>query len=522
MNLSLRYGPVTLLAMLAASVVLLPPFAYILKILLFSSGPGICEAFSLFEHRQVNLLINSLAVGLGSTLFCLLIGVPLGVVVSKTDLPCRKAWQFMFLLPALIPPVIQAVTWTTLSTWLKSRFHFDIYTIPGCIIVLGICYFPFIVLLTSSGLKSVDSSLEEAALQLGGSIKALFRVSLPLAMPHIMTGAALVFMLCTMNFCVPDMLRVRVYPVEIFVQYSAFYNEHGAMILAVPLFLILMLVLVAVQYLMKGKSFVQIGTGRGVGYRYVLGMARWPVACLCVVVLSMALLLPVMVLAQETGSIQNFVNAVKMSLNETFYTLILAIFSGGLSAIAVIPASYLAQRVRTNGLSFLIIFFHLLPLAIPATAFGLALIGAWNRSWLNNSVYGSSFMVVLAYTGRYLPYAFAAVVSGMHHVGEELEEVARLYTASEIKIIRRIVLPLLIPSISVGFLITFILSLGELGATLLVLPAGRETLLLKMYNLMHYGAHEQVAALSLFLMAVIGCLFILAVFLFRPATWSSS
>ncbi len=184
--------------------------------------------------------------------------------------------------------------------------------------------------------------------------------------------------------------------------------------------------------------------------------------------------------------------------------------------------NHLALKIIISCLAFLIIGFHLLPLAIPAAAFGLALIGAWNRSWLNNSVYGSSFMVVLAYTGRFLPFAFAAVVSGMHHVGEELEEAARLCTASEIKIIRRIVLPLLVPSISVGFLITFILSLGELRATLLVLPAGRETLLLKMYNLMHYGAHEQVAALSLFLMAVIGCLFILSVFLFRPATWSSS
>ena len=98
--------------------------------------------------------------------------------------------------------------------------------------MLGLAYYPFVTLLTVSGLRSMDRSQEEAALLSRGKWQTLRRVTLPLTTPHILTGAIFVFVFSIMDFGVPDILRVSVYPVEIFVQFSTFYDERAAAILS--------------------------------------------------------------------------------------------------------------------------------------------------------------------------------------------------------------------------------------------------------------------------------------------------
>ena len=103
------------------------------------------------------------------------------------------------------------------------------------IFVLTLAYFPFVALTTSSGLKSIDRNLEEVSLLSHGRWKTWSRITLPLIAPHIFAGAIFVFILSITDFGVPDILRVKVYPIEVFIQFSAFYNESAATTLSLPL-----------------------------------------------------------------------------------------------------------------------------------------------------------------------------------------------------------------------------------------------------------------------------------------------
>jgi iron(III) transport system permease protein len=142
-----------------------------------------------------------------------------------------------------------------------------------------------------------------------------------------------------------------------------------------------------------------------------------------------------------------------------------------------------------------------LPVAVPPILVGIALIGLWNRpatGWL----YDSLAILVLGNLARFLPFAIRMIHAGLRQIDPALEEAAWLASPRRSRIIGRIILPLSRRALGASFLIMLVLTMGELSLTLLVVPPGVETLPVRIYNLMHYGAEETVAALSLILLAV--------------------
>jgi iron(III) transport system permease protein len=144
----------------------------------------------------------------------------------------------------------------------------------------------------------------------------------------------------------------------------------------------------------------------------------------------------------------------------------------------------------------------LLPIAIPATTIGIGLISVWNRAYVD-SIYGSSLIIILGYVARFIPFSVIICSSGLAQLSHHLEETAVLAGSSFYNLQKKIVVPLLNHNLFTVLFIIFILSLGELGTTLLVIPPGRETISIKIYNLMHYGADQLVAALCLILVGII-------------------
>ncbi|MBK8964328.1 MAG: ABC transporter permease subunit [Candidatus Competibacteraceae bacterium] len=159
------------------------------------------------------------------------------------------------------------------------------------------------------------------------------------------------------------------------------------------------------------------------------------------------------------------------------------------------------QVVRTAGFQRLLVEYLIhLPLAVPPILLGIALIQLWNRAateWL----YGSSLMVVIGYVARFIPFALRVVVAHGEQLPPQFEESAALL-ACPARAITRITLPLLAPGLRLAFAVAFVLALGELGVTLLVIPPGRSTLPISLYNYLHYGAEPVVALLSLVLLGL--------------------
>ncbi|MFH1147264.1 MAG: iron ABC transporter permease [Pseudomonadota bacterium] len=483
------------------AVIVLAPVIYMVGAGIGLDGPGSTPGHSfLLDKRHASLAGNSLGVAGGTALLSLFIGVPVAFLAARTDAWWRSILAVIYVVPVLIPPYIHAITWSHMDKFLQEYPGLDIHSLGGVVFVLALAYFPFVTLLAYTGFKSIDRNLEEASLLYCGNWRTFRSVTLPLAAPHIFAGATFVFIFSIIDFSVPDILRVNVYPVEIFIQFSAFYDERAALFLSLPLIAVTLSLVLIQKWYMKNRSYVQISGEYSKGVIYGLGTGKPFAFAFCCLVMALAAVFPLVVLVGTAGPISNYVKVLTTSLDQIVYSLVLASLGATATVSLAFALSYLIRH-SVKGKLFLEIG-TLIPFAVPAVTMGIGLIKVWNRP-VGDIVYGSSMIIVFGYVARFIPFAVAAISSGMKQLSPRLEEAAFLAVPGWKRIIGRIVVPLLMPSLLISFFIVFILAFGELGATLLVTPPGKEVIPVRIYNLMHYGADQMVAALCLIQLVII-------------------
>lgn len=494
-----RYFIIT--AVLLVGIIVLLPIGYMLTAPFWTAQePGSDRFISLFESRQLPLVKNSLVLAVGTALLCLAIGVPFAFFTGRTDLRGKGLFGILYIIPVLIPPYIHAIVWKHLNPFLNYFIRIDIHSLWGSIWVLTLAYFPYVTLTTLTGLNSIDRNQEEAAVQCRGQATTLRRISLPLSLPHIASGALIVFIFALIDVGVPDILRLKVYPLEIFIQFSAFYDPRAAMLLSLPLIMTTLLLLVLLRAYMQDRSYVQTFGGIQKPMQISLGGGNIIALLFCSLIMVFSVGLPVVVLLNIAGPPQTYYNALNASIEQIGYSLLLAVGGSFFTVIFGFFLAYLIERTQRFSAS-LLSWSAFLPLAIPATTLGIGMIMIWNRPPAD-FIYDSSIIIILGYVARFIPHAVIVLNAGMKQIHPHMEEAAMLSGAHGAKILRKIVWPLSRPSLIAGFFIVFILSFGELGTTLLIIPPGRETIPIKIYNLMHYGAEQTVAALCLILIVL--------------------
>ncbi|MGH8611232.1 MAG: ABC transporter permease, partial [Gammaproteobacteria bacterium] len=232
--LLLVIGAAPLLAMLAASVTVDGTLSFIHYQALASS------------RRAWTLLAHSLTLSSLTALCGMAIGVPLGVLLGKTDLPLRYLFIVLFTLPLLLPPYLLAVAWSLVlgrAGWLSEMAggslaevgSAGLFGLPGCVLVLTTVFMPVAMLLTIAYLKTVDPRLKQAGRLVARWPRVLCGITLPMIRPGFAWTALLVFLLTVGEFSVPMTLRYDVFPVEILTQFSAFYDFGAAAAAAAPL-----------------------------------------------------------------------------------------------------------------------------------------------------------------------------------------------------------------------------------------------------------------------------------------------
>ncbi len=517
-----------ILIWLLFAVVVYFPLGQLVLDSFFLNGGSLLAPLSeiLLTSSQWDLLNTSLLLAAGTAAIALLIGVPYAFLCEKTNLPGRALFSLAYLLPLLIPPYMHAIVWSRLlarngpvNLFLMDLFGLtsaplDVHSLAGAMFVLALAYFPFITLLTLSGLKSLDRCYEEAALLQQGRWRTITNVTLPMIRPQITAAALFVFVFSIIDFGVPDILRVKVYPVEIFIQFSALYNVQAAIILGAPLLAVTILAIAIQANTMRGKNYVSFGAGRGRTLRYPLVSFRWPAVLFCLLVIGLTVVVPVQALIEMAGSWQIYQKAMSISwvqIGTSFLLAILAAAALTLLSLLVALAIQSAKGVWRTAFEYL----TQIPFAVPPIVLGIGLISLWNRP-ITDWLYGTSLIVILGYVAHYIPFTVRAVYSSVQQMNPRLVEAGWLARRSGFEVIRKITLPLLSNGMLTAFFIAFVLSMGELGVTLLVIPPGTATIPIKIYNFMHYGAEATVAALCLILL-VLQLLF--AVTLFGLGRW---
>jgi iron(III) transport system permease protein len=481
-------------------VVAILPLAYMLLTPLIDRPEGLTIG-NIFEIRHLSLAYNSLVMAAGTSLAALILGTGLAFFICRTDIPGRQWLDYMFIVPLLIPPYIHAIVWTHLSGFIQSYSGIDIHSLGGGIFILTLAYFPFVTMTTMAGLKSIDRSKEEAALMVYGPATMLRSITLPLCLPNMFCGAVFVFVFAIIDVSVPDILRVRVYPLEIFIQFSAFFDTWKATILSLPIVAITVVLIFIQRWTMGERSYVHVGGGEKEAICFELG--RWRLFCgvLCACFVGMAVAVPIVTLLFKAGGIETYIKVLHSSLKPILSSFWVALVASILTTILGGGLGYLLQR-SDDGTRRCIALLTIIPFAVPPTTMGIGLIGVWNRGAVG-WVYGSMAIMVIAHMARFTPYAATIATTGVGQVSARLEEAARLAGAGFYSVLVTIVARLTRRHLVVSGFIVFILAFGELGTTLLVSPPGVETVPVKIYNLMHYGAEAMVSALCIILLTII-------------------
>lgn len=493
-------------------VVLLPIILMVIGSF-WSDGLTLSHYAPLLNDRYLKIGLNSVLIAFGTTFFSLLIGIPQAFLLQRTNFLGKGVFKIAYLIPLLIPPYIHAIVWMHLlgktgliNQCLASIFSlkqpfFTIYGISGTILVLTLAYHPVITALVISGLKSLDYRLEEAARLHHASFQVFKKITVPLLTPHIVSGAIFVFVFSMTNFGVPDFLRVRVYPMEIFIQFSAFYNEKAATALSVPLVAFTILLILLIKKFMKNRPYVTITGAFKHAPSYGPGKNLHILAFLFILLIFLlSTIVPIVVLINKSGAWSNYSRVLSTSMDEIGYSMVLAFLGSFFMVVLSFFVSYLIER--SKGWSSILEYSSLIPFAVPATVLGIGLIKLWNRPF-TQVIYGSSLIILIAYVAHFVPFTIRIILSDMKKIAVDLEEVAFLTTSRWFHVMKKIVVPLARPGLLASFFIGFVLCFGDLSTTLLTIPPGRETVPIKIYNLMHYGAEHLVSALCVIIVSII-------------------
>lgn len=459
---------------------------------------GTDDLLGVLDARTALLLVRTCWIGIGSAALAFALGVPFGFLVSRTDLPAARGFRHVGLVPLLVPPVILAMTTSVIWT--------DVRGATVMIAVLGTSTFPLVGLFTARACERIDARREEAALLVGGTSSAL-RMELPLVLPAALCGACFAFVLAINDFAVPDYVasigrKFNVYADEVFASWQSVHSPGQAVATALPLVLLTFAALLPALHLRRRGS---LATYDGDFVRPAplrLGAWRWPVFAAVAGLTAVTAGFPIGRLLWEAGGgprgwslahlVQAFARAIEMGRDDLQRSLLFAGCAALLSIpVALVLGHALERSRRTRWLECAVT----LPLAVPAILFGIGTIVLWNHE-LTAGFYASGAMVVLLLLGRFLAFPILAVSGATAMLDQRLEEAGSIAGARPARRLLHIVAPAVRGSLLGGAALVFVFGMRELDAAILV-PAANGTAMFRVYNAIHFGRDDFVAALAL-------------------------
>ena len=500
-------------ATLILAIIGLLPIAAMIGQTFFVNGifslDAYCALFSADSHFAL-LMRHSLQMSLFTAIISMLIGVPLGVLLGKTDLPFRGAFALLFTAPLLIPPYVLAVAWFSVlgrtgylgrvvpEAWLQqiSSAFFGFF---GCAFVLATAFTPIAMVLTIAFLRTVNTQLENAGRLVSAWPTILMRITVPLIAPAIGFAAVLIFLLSLGEIGVPMYLRFSVYPVGTLTQFAAFY-DFRATVAAVPLLLVTIIIL-GLQIGLQ-RRVLELGRRTSGGEAIIIPLGGWRLP-LFFVVLAFATLvvaMPLGGLVVQSSSLDSYAMAVARAADSIVRSISFAAISATFLAVLGLLWGYLSDR-RTLPVWWANDWLALLLLALPGSVIGIGLISLWNTK-PTSFVYATPAILSLGYVAQYAILPMRVISASLSSVPRSLEDAARLSGAGWLMTMRYIVAPLASRGLLAAWLIGYVFSLRDVAISIVVYPPGSDTLPIRILTLMANGAPSQIAALCVVLIAI--------------------
>jgi iron(III) transport system permease protein len=487
------------------------------------------------------MLLNSVVFAAGSAALALTLGASLAYIQVRTDAPFKRLTFAVALVPLIIPGIQYTVAWVFLadpngglvnSAIVEPLFghSLNVFSLPGMIWVQGLHLSPVAFLLTAAAFRASDPSLEEAALASGAPRRVVLRrITLPLMRPALLAAGLLVFVQSLESFELPALLglqnRTFVFASRIYYSLHQSPVDYGAAgAYAITLLALATAGLLLTGWLNRGSSRFHTVTGKAFRPRAIpLGGARRAVGGLVLVYFVISIALPVAVLlyasllpyfhvdadALKSISLDNYKALADMPQWWTALrnTVVLGVGSATVVMALTAVAAWVVVRTRARGRRALDVLMFM-PLVIPGIVLGVALAFVYLRTTL--PIYGTLWILLIAFTTKYLPYGMRFAGTAMGQISSELEEAALASGASWWQMFRRVLLPLASAGVVAGWVFVLIISFRELSAAVLLYSPGKEVLSVLMWQQYFDGNFTVVAAIGFVMVAVLCVLSLIA------------
>ncbi len=540
-----------LLTGLTLAYLVLPPFFFILHTSLvvdrgLEAGSYTIQHFAAIAESlgdMKTLLANSLIFSVGSAAVALVYGTLLAWLAERSDAPFRKLAYISAYVSFAIPGIIKVVGWIMLMGPKAGILNaavvavtgsplFNIFSLEGMVLIESFLWIPIVFLLMATPFRAMDPSLEEAATTAGSSSWQVFRrVTFPLALPSVLAVLILTFIRSLEAFEIPALIGipagVEVLTTKIYLQIKGGlipkYGEASA-------YSIILIALVALglypYYRITSKTY-KFTTISGKAYRphrIQLGKWRW-LGGFLMLVLPLLQFLPIVAItwssflpfaqvpsrkALSLLTLNNYVTAFNDSgiIRSVFNSLTVSITSATGAILITFLAAWLIVRASIKA-RWVLDQMAMLPLVFPGIVMGIAILKMYLV--LPLPVYGTLWILILAFIARSLPYGIRFSHSALLSLHKELEEGAMVSGASWFQMVRQVVVPLILPALLAGWIYVFLITFKELSIALLLYSPGSQVVAVTIWELWDNGHVGELAAFSLII--TIGTVLVGSIFL---------
>jgi iron(III) transport system permease protein len=526
---------VMIVVSIITAYLVLPPLYSVVQTSLFTTKlTGEIDQFTfryyqdlIRELQVVGPFLNTLYFSAGSALFATLLGGSIAWIVTRTDSPLRGLGYFTAFASFGTPFILYTIGWLLLlgkagpiNAWLKILLDqtgpvVNVYSLFGMIFIESLLWSPFVFLMLAAAFRSMDPSLEEASAVCGARVwQTMRRVSLRLMLPAFFSVMLLIFIRSFESFEIPALVGlpgdVRVLTTSIYLDAQKLPPRYGS---AGAFSVLLMFVVAGTLYLYfrvtrEGDRFHTI-TGKGYRpavvhlgrWRYLAGGSLLLYAIVLLVlpflIILWASLLPFYmqpsIEAMSKFTLKNYITAIHFpKITDSIKNSIL-LGLGSASAVMALTllASWLLVRTKMRG-RWLLDLLTTLPLLFPGIVMGLAILRFY--LFVPIPVYGTLWILLIAFVTRYIPYGIRYTHSGLLQLHKELEEAAYAAGASWSNCMRRIVLPLVTPSFLGGWAFIFLLSAKELSMSVLLVSPQTPVVSVAIFELWENAQVGELAA----------------------------
>ncbi len=469
-------------------------------------------------------LFNSLKVTIAVTIAAVVIATPLAYIMTTIKIKGKVYLQILILISSMAPPFLGAYSWILLmgrngviTNFMSKIFHVntpDIYGFTGILLVLTLQLTPLIYMFLMGAFKSIDSSLLEAAESMGYTgIKKLLKVVMPLIVPTLLAGSLLVFMRALADFGTPMLIGegFQTLPVLIF---NEFISEMGgddgfAAAISVIVIILALSIFLLQKYVSNKKSF-SMSALRPIKEKQEKGLKNVLANLYVYGFLALAFLPQLYVVytafLKTSGrvfvkgySLDSFRMAFSRVGDSIYNTFLLGIIAMVFVVIIAILIGYVTVRRRnaaTNGLDII----SMIPYIVPGSVLGIALLLTFNSKPILLS--GTATILIISFVIRRLPYTIRSSAAMVHQISPSVEEASASLGASNMKTFLKITLPMMLPGVISGAILSWVTIISELSTSIILYTAKTKTMTIAIYTEVIRGNYGVAAALSTMLMLI--------------------